>query len=54
MFIVLMTTAHEEPEGSQDGGCVDEVAQQTLSKQDMLAGHTSYCLNNYCNYLSSY
>ena len=32
MFIVLMTTAHEEPGGGQDGGCVDEVTQQTLSK----------------------
>ena len=26
-----MTTAHEEPLGGQDGGCVDEVTQQTLS-----------------------
>ena len=32
MFIVLMTTAHEEPGGGQDGGYVDEVIQQTLSK----------------------
>ena len=32
IFIVLMTTAHEEPGGGQDGGCVDEVTQQTLSK----------------------
>ena len=32
LFIVLMTTAHEEPGGGQDGGCVDEVTQQTLSK----------------------
>ena len=28
----LMTTAHEEPGGGQDGGCVDEVTQETLSK----------------------
>ena len=41
MFIVLMTTAHEEPGGGQDGGCVDEVTQQTLSKQDMLV-HKQY------------
>ena len=32
LFIVLMTTAHEEPGGGQDGGCVDEATQQTLSK----------------------
>ena len=32
MFIVLITTALEEPGGGQDGGCVDEVTQQTLSK----------------------
>ena len=30
--IVLMTTAHEEPGGGQDRGCVDEVTQQALSK----------------------
>ena len=34
--LMLMTTAHEEPGGGQDGGCVDEVTQQTLSKWDML------------------
>ena len=32
MFIVLMTTAHEESRGGQDGGSVDKVTQQTLSK----------------------
>ena len=32
MFIVLMTTAHEELEGGQDGGCVDKIIQKTLSK----------------------
>ena len=43
MFIVLMTTAHEEPGGGQDGGCVDEVTQQTLSKWDMLVHkHNEY------------
>ena len=31
MFILLVTTAYEEPE-DQDEECVDEVAQQTLSK----------------------
>ena len=34
MFIVLMTTAHHKPGGDQDGGCVDEATQQTLSKKD--------------------
>ena len=27
-----MTTAHEDTGGGQDGECVDEVTQQTLSK----------------------
>ena len=30
LVIDFMTTAHEEPGGGQDGGCVDEVTQQTL------------------------
>ena len=41
MFIVLMTTAHEEPGGGQDGGCVDEVTQQTLSKY-LICKHNEY------------
>ena len=32
LFIVLMTTVHEELGGGKNGGCVDVVAQQTLSK----------------------
>ena len=35
LLIVLIATAHEEPGGGQDGGCVDEITQQTLSKSDM-------------------
>ena len=31
MFILLVTTAYEEPE-DQDQECIDEVTQQTLSK----------------------
>ena len=51
-----MTTAHEEPGGGQDGGCVDEleVTQQTLSKWDMLVlkqNEYHYLLNDF--YLSS-
>ena len=41
MFIVLMTTAHEKPGGGQDGGCVDDVTQQSLSKY-LIHKHNEY------------
>ena len=41
MFIVLITTAHEESGGGQDGGCVDEVTQQALSKYMLTCWYTS-------------
>ena len=41
--LLLSTTAHKQPGGTQDGGCVDEIFQQTLSKKDMLTfKHNEY------------
>ena len=41
-----MTTAHHKQEGDQDGGCVDEATQQTLSKDTKEDKRNGYIIIN--------